>query len=34
MKALLYLVSLVTAIGNLRTDGVYLSHAKSVYWRN
>lgn len=34
MKALLYLVSLVTAGASWSTDGVYLSCAKSVYWRN
>lgn len=34
MKALLYLLSLVTAIANLSTDGVYLSSAKSIYWHN
>lgn len=34
MKALLYLVSLVTAGESWSTDGVYLSCAKSVYWRN
>lgn len=34
MKALLYLLSLVTAIANLSTDGVYLSCAKSIYWHN
>lgn len=34
MKALLYLVSFVAAGASLSTDGVYLSCAKSMYWRN